>query len=134
MEASLGHTVIVVIEDDPYVRDLLCNVLSDEGYNVIAAANGEDALITLGTVCPALITLDLDLPGMTGTMILTELRRRHQTSDVPVVIVSAARDIGAEVRDMAQAVVGKPFDLDELLRVLHTFAAPPARTEQSVEV
>jgi DNA-binding response OmpR family regulator len=68
------HVVILVVEDDPRVRELLTDVLSDEGYEVIAAANGDEALTTITTVWPALITLDLDLPGISGDLILQALR------------------------------------------------------------
>jgi two-component system phosphate regulon response regulator PhoB len=127
MDGPPDRGVILVVEDDPLARDLLQNVLSDEGYDVMAAENGEQALATLGTVWPALITLDLDLPGIAGDLILAELRRRDETRALPVVIISAKLPIPHEVRKLAQAVVPKPFDLDELLSVIHTFVLPPDR-------
>lgn len=127
MDGPPDRVVILVVEDDPLARELLQNVLTDEGYHVMAAATGEQALTTLGTVWPALITLDLDLPGITGDLMLAELRRRDETRAVPVIVVSAKHPIPREVRELAQAVVPKPFDIDELLTVIRDFVAPPAR-------
>jgi two-component system, OmpR family, phosphate regulon response regulator PhoB len=127
MEAPSERVVILVVEDDPLARELLANVLTDEGYDVTAAETGEQALTTLGTVWPALITLDLDLPGIAGDVILAELRRRDETRTLPVIVVSAKHPIPRDVRELAQSVVPKPFDIDELLSVIRSFAAPPDR-------
>jgi DNA-binding response OmpR family regulator len=111
--------------------DLLQNVLTDEGYDVMAAQTGEQALTTVGTVWPALITLDLDLPGITGDMILAELRRRDETRALPVIIVSAKHPIPRDVRELADAIVPKPFDVDELLNVIRGLVPPPDRGTDS---
>jgi len=89
MEVAPDRVVVLVVEDDPLARDLLTSVLTDEGYEVIAAENGEQALAAIGTISPNLLTLDLDLPGIAGDVILAELRRRDETRELPVVIVSA---------------------------------------------
>ena len=83
------RVVVLVVEDDPLVRDLISTVLTDEGYDIMAAENGEQALATIGAISPDLLTLDLDLPGIAGDLILAELRRRDETRELPVVIVSA---------------------------------------------
>jgi DNA-binding response OmpR family regulator len=93
----------------------------------MAAETGEHALTTLGTVWPALITLDLDLPGVACDVILAELRRRDETRTLPVIVVSAKHPIPRDVRELAQAVVPKPFDIDELLSVIRSFVTPPDR-------
>jgi DNA-binding response OmpR family regulator len=89
MEVTPDRVVVLVVEDDPLARDLLTTVLTDEGYEVMAAENGEQALAAIGTISPDLLTLDLDLPGIAGDLILAELRRRTETRELPVVIVSA---------------------------------------------
>ena len=131
MDVAPDRVVILVVEDDPLARDLLTSVLSDEGYEVMAAENGEQALAAIGTISPDLLTLDLDLPGIAGDLILAELRRRDETRELPVVIVSAKHPIPADVRTMAQAIVPKPFDIDELLTVVRSFAPPPASGNRS---
>ena len=128
MDTPTDRSVILVVEDDPLARDLLVAVLTDEGYDVMAAENGEQALTAISTIWPALITLDLDLPGITGDHILAEMRRRDDTRELPVVIVSAKHPVPRDIRQMAQAVVPKPFDIDELLTVIRGFVPPPERT------
>ena len=130
MDTPHERVVILVVEDDPLARELLQGVLTDEGYDVLAAENGEQALTTLGTVWPALITLDLDLPGIAGDQILTELRRSDESRALPVVIVSAKHPIPRAVRELADAIVPKPFDLDELLGVIRGLVPPPDREQE----
>jgi DNA-binding response OmpR family regulator len=125
MEQHPQHSIILVVEDDPRVCELLQDVLTDEGYTVIAATNGEEALATMATVRPNLITLDLDLPGISGELVLKELRQRNDTHEVPIVIISAKHSIPAEVRKLAQAVVPKPFDIDALITIIRKFISPP---------
>jgi len=122
-----ARVVILVVEDDPRVRELLLDVLTEEGYDVIPAANGDEALMTITTVWPQLITLDLDLPGINGGLILQALRQRDDTRALPVVIVSAKHEIPAGVRELAQAVISKPFELDDLIATVKAFVAPPQR-------
>jgi len=131
MEVTPDRVVILVVEDDPLARDLLTTVLTDEGYEVMAAENGEQALAAIGTVWPDLLTLDLDLPGIAGDVILAELRRRDETRELPVVIVSAKYPVPPDVRTMAQAIVPKPFDIDELLNVVRSFVPPPQSGKRS---
>jgi two-component system phosphate regulon response regulator PhoB len=101
MKVASDRVVILVVEDDPLVRDLLSAVLTDEGYDVMAAETGEQALAAIGTIWPDLLTLDLDLPGIAGDAILAELRRRDETRELPVVIVSAKYPIPLDVCTMA---------------------------------
>jgi DNA-binding response OmpR family regulator len=131
MELPPDRVVILVVEDDPLVRELLSTVLTDEGYEVMAAEHGEQALAAIGTIWPNLITLDLDLPGIAGDLILAELRRRTETHELPVVIVSAKHPIPSAVHTMAQAIVPKPFDIDELLTVVRRLAPPPESGKRS---
>jgi|SRR3954462_6142591 DNA-binding response OmpR family regulator len=126
MEHQPTHVIILVVEDDPRVCELLHEVLTDEGYEVIAAPTGEDALATMTTVRPNLMTLDLDLPGISGETVLKELRQRDDARELPIVIISAKHPIPTEVRTLAQAVVPKPFGLDELIATIQNLIAPPS--------
>jgi DNA-binding response OmpR family regulator len=130
-EHQSTHVIILVVEDDPLVRELLQTVLTEEGYQVIAASNGEEALTAITTIYPSLMTLDLDLPGISGELILKELRQRDDTHELPVVIVSAKHPIPQEIRKLAQATVPKPFDIDKLLTVIRDIIPPPQQ-EQSI--
>lgn len=113
--ATIDNPVILVVEDDPPVRDLLDDVLKDEGYAVVAVHDGATALQVITSLRVDLITLDLDLPGLTGSELLQILRTR-KVQIPPVVVVTAEKPVRRKVRQMAQAVVLKPFDVDELVR------------------
>jgi DNA-binding response OmpR family regulator len=127
MEPEPNHVVILVIEDDPNVRTLLRDIFVEEDYDVLLAASGEKALVTLTTVQPDLITLDLDLPGINGAVVLRQLREQQETERLPVVLVSAKERISSEVKAQAQAIVRKPFDVDDLLAVVRRLLPPLAK-------
>ena len=78
---------VLVIDDDPGVRDYLETLVSRRGYEVVAVAGGEDALSRLDDIAPDLVTLDVVLPGMDGLETLKRLKRRIAKlgSEVPVI-------------------------------------------------
>jgi two-component system OmpR family response regulator len=124
---STAQTVVLVIEDEPSIRQLLTEVLSDEGYHVVAAATGDEALGILRTMRPDLITLDLNLPDLAGEWVLTKLHERFDGHSPPVIIISAKPTIAPEMRTMAAAIVSKPFELRWLLSVVYKLMPPPPR-------
>jgi len=106
---------VLVIDDDPGVRDYLEALVSRQGYQVFAAAGGEDALRDLDETRPDLVTLDVVLPGMDGLETLRELKQR--VPDVPVVMLSGhgqARTIVEAMRLGAADFLRKPFEVEEL--------------------
>ena len=129
MEYQPTHIIILVVEDDPLIRELLQNVLTDEGYQVIAATNGEEAITAIATVMPHLMTLDLDLLGISGEVMLKQLRRRDETRELPVAIISAKHPISKELRKLAQATITKPFNLDDLLAIIRKLIPHRHRSE-----
>ena len=129
--ASAHTPVILVVEDDPLTQDLLQDVLTEEGYAVMLAADGATALAALETVVPDLVTLDMQLPGIDGVQILELMRQRDTLCDVNVVIISGMDPLPDRARDLAQAIVQKPFALDSLLAVVHRFVPPPDRAADS---
>ena len=119
-----NYSVVLVIDDDPLICALLQDILHEEGYEVLLADDGEQALVILTTVRPDLVTLDLNLPGIGGDIVLKELRNQDTTKDVPVIVVSALETIPREVHKLAQAVIQKPFDIDKLLFTIQRFLPP----------
>jgi DNA-binding response OmpR family regulator len=119
-----NHSVVLVIDDDPLICALLQDILHEEGYEVLLADDGEQALVILTTVRPDLVTLDLNLPGIGGDIVLKELRNQDTTKDLPVIVVSALETIPREVHKLAQAVIQKPFDIDKLLFTIQRFLPP----------
>ena len=105
---------VLVVDDDPDIRELLFSALEDEGFEVVPVANGAEALAVIRTFQPDVILLDLMMPVMDGWQFASELRAREQ--EIPLVLLSAARDLGAHAKQLAAAdVITKPFDLAELL-------------------
>jgi two-component system response regulator AtoC len=106
---------VMVIDDDPGVRDYMEALVSRQGYRVYAAADGEQALARLEDVRPDLVTLDVVLPGMDGLETLRRIKQRMP--DVPVVMLSGhgqARNIVEAMRLGASDFLRKPFEVEEL--------------------
>jgi CheY-like chemotaxis protein len=107
--------MIFVIEDDRGVSEALVEVLSDEGYQVMAAGNGAEALARLREApTPALIVLDLMMPVMDGYAFRAEQLRTPAIADVPVIVLTA----GAAPRATELGhvdILKKPIDLTALL-------------------
>ena len=108
---------MLVVDDDPAIRESVTEVLSSEGYRVLEAGDGQEALRQLDAVSGrCVVLLDLAMPGMNGLELLTELSRRGQNDRFPVVVMSA----NAHPRELefpqVVALLRKPFELDELLR------------------
>jgi CheY-like chemotaxis protein len=112
MLAQVGKRVLVV-DDDASIRELLSTVLEDDGYEVVPAKNGQDALAVCDRWRPDVIVLDLMMPVMDGW---TFAKRLHERDDIPIVVLSAVTDLARHAKTLgAKEVVGKPFDLDQLL-------------------
>jgi len=106
---------VLIIDDDPGVRDYLESLMSRQGYEVYAAAGGEEALQKLKESRPDLITLDVVLPGMDGLETLREFKKRMP--EVPVVMLSGqsqARIVIEAMRLGASDFLRKPFEVEEL--------------------
>jgi CheY-like chemotaxis protein len=108
---------ILVVDDDPEVREALCDVLEDEGYAVVRAANGAEAIRYLRKGRPRAIVLDLTMPVMDGYEFLDRRASDPSLCDIPVVVVSATIDARVPHEDVE--VIRKPIDLDALLLALH---------------
>jgi two-component system, chemotaxis family, chemotaxis protein CheY len=105
---------VLVVDDDASIRELLSTALADDGYEVVPASNGQDALSVCERWRPDVIVLDLMMPVMDGWTFAKRLReKKHQ---IPIVVLSAANDLMRHAASLGAAdVVGKPFDLDQLL-------------------
>ena len=113
--ADTGETILVV-DDEPLVRDLLVQFLSLRGYRTLGVKDGPEALSMVEHTPPDLILLDLFMPGMDGVEVLRQLRHREYTGGV--IIITGSHD--EERLDEAwavgpQEVIGKPIDLEQLL-------------------
>ena len=107
---------VLVVDDEPMVRETLGQVLSDEGYVVDLAVDGETALERVHATRPDAILLDLMMPGMNGRQFLQALREEPAYARVPVMIMTAVHGLEVNLATLgASDVVEKPFNVDELL-------------------
>lgn len=112
---------ILVVDDDTDIRDSLLELLEFEGYSVIGAANGKEALDQLRRRLPAVVLLDLMMPVMDGFEFRREQLADPQLSGVPVVIVSAGGRCAQAAKELgAMGCVQKPLDVPTLLRVIRS--------------
>ena len=101
------------------IRSVLVETLTDEGWEVHEAIDGESALTALRSWRPDVIVLDLAMPTMDGWLFRAEQRRSGLAADVPLVIVSASRETEVRAQELEpKAVLLKPFDLNELVRAV----------------
>jgi CheY-like chemotaxis protein len=107
---------VLVVDDDPAIREFVGQALEEEGYEVRVAVNGQDALATLVEWQANLIVLDLMMPTMDGWTFREKQREMAALAEIPVIVMSAARNlVGQADRLAASALLPKPFDLDTLL-------------------
>jgi two-component system chemotaxis response regulator CheY len=112
---------VLVVDDDPDIRELLVSVLSDDGYEAESARNGRDALEVLDRWPADLIVLDLMMPVMDGW---TFARRMKEKWAIPFVVLSAATDVERHAQEIGAAdVIPKPFDLERLLPTIERAVA-----------
>ncbi len=116
---------ILVVEDDPDLLALVEMILSDAGYRVRTAPEGRAALAAVLEEMPALVFLDMRMPGMNGWDFAREFRRRHGRA-APIVVVTAAEDARARAEEIgAEGWLAKPFDLEDVLRAAERHAGTP---------
>jgi CheY-like chemotaxis protein len=121
---------VLIVEDDPDVREMLSALLSMEGFHAVAAEDGLEALHLLRAVrhrapeVPCLVLLDLKMPRLGGN----EFRRAQlgdpTVASVPVAVMSGAVDLEQRAQDLgAVATVAKPINIDRLMDVVRRYCA-----------
>ena len=113
-----GLPSVLVVDDDPSIREVVALTLEDEGYRVETAANGCEALKKMRDDPPSGVVLDMMMPVMDGPAFLRACRSDPSCRGVPIVVMSANRKAADALALGAAAFVAKPFDLDVLLGAL----------------
>ena len=118
---------VLVVDVEREIRHLLQTSLSEEGYEVVAASNGEEAIELAKRENPQVILLDIEMPGIDGIETCKRLKAEEKTRLIPIIMMTTLgdRDIEAYLEGAAD-VVNKPFDIKQLasrvksmLRVQH---------------
>ncbi|MGB5248836.1 MAG: response regulator [Gammaproteobacteria bacterium] len=121
-DAEQRGDLVLIIEDDPGARELLARTLKKDGYRVVEAADGEAGLELAAKLRPALITLDVMMPGVDGWAVLRRLKADPELADIPVVMVSMVADKGMGTALGADDYLVKPVDKSVLLRAVGRYA------------
>jgi signal transduction histidine kinase/DNA-binding response OmpR family regulator len=116
-----GASTILVVDDDPAVLDLLSIALGKEGYRVVHARGGEEALAQARAFRPQAITLDILMPRMDGWAVLVALKADPDLRDIPVVVVTILKDRGMAFTLGAADFMTKPVDRASLTAMLRRY-------------
>jgi CheY-like chemotaxis protein len=124
-------TDILIIEDDAIVREALVEWLQAAGYGVRKAADGNAGLAAIKLAAPTLVVTDISMPGMSGTMVIAELKQGYP--EVPVIAISCLFNCGhgmdaeAAIALGAARALAKPFKRADLLRAVADLVGSPTR-------
>jgi ammonium transporter len=112
---------VLVIDDDPNVRDLITRLLTKDGFNVVTATNGADGLRVAMDVRPDVITLDVMMGGMDGWMVLSELKATPELAGIPVIMLTMVDDKNKGFALGAADYLTKPVDRKRLSTLLNKY-------------
>jgi len=117
---------VLVVDDDTSILDTVSSILSGEGYDVVSASSGQEALDAVARKVPPLILLDMRMPVMDGWAVARALRGQGIT--VPIIVMTAAESARRWADEVgAEGYLAKPFGLDDLLATVERFRASGGR-------
>lgn len=107
---------VLIVDDDPAIRSMLVELLTDEGYETLVAGDGRSAVEIARRRCPDVILMDLMLPVLDGASATRLIKSGSDTNWIRIIAMSAGANLRQQVDELpADGVVSKPFDLDALL-------------------
>ncbi len=115
---SAGNPLVLVVEDEPAQREILAYNLEAEGFRVVKAENGEEALLLVAEEAPDIIVLDWMMPNVSGIEVCRQLKTRNETRNIPIIMLSARSEEVDRVRGLetgADDYVIKPYSVIELM-------------------
>ncbi|GAB5446056.1 phosphate regulon transcriptional regulator PhoB [Gymnodinialimonas sp.] len=118
-----GEPLVLVVEDEPAQREVLAYNIRAEGFDVVTAAAGDEALEAVRDTPPDVIVLDWMLPHVSGIEVCRQLKMASDTSKIPVIMLSARSEESDKVRGLetgADDYITKPYSVAELLARLRT--------------
>jgi DNA-binding NtrC family response regulator len=114
--------MIVVVDDEPFINELICELLTDAGYIAFGYGSADDAYAAIAKEYPDLVVLDLRLGEVeAGLSLLKKMRMHRLTNDIPAIMCSCATDrlnaLQAELHSLHCATLEKPFNISDLVTV-----------------
>ena len=122
-----GRPTILIADDEPAIRETAGYILESEGYDVLLAANGEEAISLIRSRRPAAVLLDIEMPRKDGLAVCREVKADLALRGTYVILLTARGQKKDEVEGLAagaDAYLTKPFDDEEILRRLAEVTAP----------
>ncbi len=116
--ANDSAAVILIVEDEPAQMELISYNLQAQGFQILQANNGDDALALVAEVLPDLIVLDWMLPGVSGIEVCRQIKKQKNTGKIPVIMLTARGEEADRVRGLetgADDYVVKPYSVNELV-------------------
>jgi signal transduction histidine kinase/DNA-binding response OmpR family regulator len=118
---AAGAATVLVIDDEPAMRDLMQRFLAKEGLHVVTAASGEQGLRLAKELGPLAITLDVMMPGMDGWAVLAALKADPEVADIPVIMLTMLDDKNLGYALGASDYLTKPLDRERLMAILRKY-------------
>ncbi|NUN65636.1 response regulator [Pseudanabaena biceps] len=118
-------TTILVVEDTPSEQELIIGYLAENGYTVISASNGQEALKKIEGRKPDVVITDLVMPGMSGLELCRSLKKNAETKDIPIIACTSKNQELDKLWGMKQGIniyVTKPFTREDILRAVRSVA------------
>lgn len=115
---SVDQPTVLLVEDEPAQREVLGYNLEADGFRVLTASNGEEALLMVSEMAPDIIVLDWMMPNVSGIEVCRQLKTRSETRNIPIIMLSARSEEVDRVRGLetgADDYVIKPYSLVELM-------------------
>jgi putative two-component system response regulator len=97
---------ILIVDDDPLIRNMMCQVLSRQGHTVDSASDGQSALGKVSASSPDLILLDLKMPGMDGFEVVRQIKKNSETGDIPIIAITGHDSVDNHVKAFDLGVDG----------------------------
>jgi CheY-like chemotaxis protein len=113
--------VVYVVDDDQGIREVLAELLGDEGYSVVTATNGQEALDKLRgepSCKPCVILLDLMMPVMSGSQFYVEQQADPELASIPVVVISADGNVHRKAAQFGGEYLAKPIRIETVLHAI----------------
>jgi len=118
---SYKHATVLIIDDEPEITEIVDVFLSNAGYTVVAENTALDGIKTAKKIRPAVILLDIMMPGMDGYEVCNELKADAVTADIPVIFLTgkdSRDDSGRSFQVGGDLFVKKPFSCERLLEIV----------------
>ncbi len=119
------QTKVVVVDDEPEIVGVVCEVLEDEDIPAVPCEHGATVLCCIYQEQPSLVVLDVQMPGMDGIQIFQHMRAHPQTTTTPVIFLTANSHLVSRripnYKEMNAELLPKPFDLDSFIELVYSF-------------